>query len=236
MNLLLVLMPLLLQGGVIKESFRIAESEPRHHQVCLRAAMANDGRFAVTWRDSLQLIDHYETDLFVRFFDREGNPLREAYKIIKLVDTTDVYGPCLDMDTSGKTVLVWAEAGPSLVGMYIRFQAFNPDGSSMDSAQTLYPRGPARTLYSPGGWDRSFDVALANNGRFAFARPNNGVCVQRFDLEGVPKDSAFMVCRNDSLPEGLATYPGIALNDAGDLVVTWLHCIESARMYPRFQV
>ncbi|MEA3310714.1 MAG: T9SS type A sorting domain-containing protein, partial [candidate division WOR-3 bacterium] len=57
-----------------------------------------------------------------------------------------------------------------------------------------------------------------------------------FDAEGNSKDSAFLV--RDSLESGppYFYYPEVALNNAGDMVVTWLDFIETAKMYPKFQV
>ncbi|MEA3311461.1 MAG: T9SS type A sorting domain-containing protein [candidate division WOR-3 bacterium] len=238
MNLLFVLMPLLLQSGIIKESFRIAEAEPRHHQVHLRAAMASDGRFAVAWVDSLQLPDHFELDIFIRFFDREGNPLNDAYKITKLMDTTTwIYHPCLEMDSLGNAALIWADnrAWSGEDTGYIRFQSFGPDGSPLIPAQTLYDIGL-------GPYSR-IGLSLANNGEFAVAVgmrfPERGYCigVQRFDLDGVPIPPPFPA--HDSLPDSLPghfTYPQVSLNDAGDIVVTWLHFIDTPHMFPCFQV
>ncbi|MEA3311948.1 MAG: T9SS type A sorting domain-containing protein [candidate division WOR-3 bacterium] len=234
MNLLFILMPLLLQSGIIKEPFRIAESEPKHHQVSLRAAMAPDGYFAILWRDSLPINNHHnsELELFVRFFDRDGDPLGDAYKIAKLTDTTTwVYHPCLAMDSAGNAILLWVDnkttSDKNLSN--IRFQRFAPDGSSVGFAQTLVPQ---TWLAGP----RPIGLGLANNGEFAVTWAKvvgREIWVQRFNREGYPKNRAFLA--HDDLSDTgdfSFNYPQVALNDAGDLVVTWL---EVGR-YPRFQV
>jgi len=236
MKFLFVLIPLLLNGGVLKEPFRIAQAELDHHQACLRAAIASDGRFAVAWVDSLfhndsPELNESDMEFFVRFFDRDGIPLTEAYKIAKLADTNYIYGPCLDMDTLGNTVLVWSEGTRYLENTYTRFQIFAPDGNPMDSARIMCSGG--------AGWSSRLGLSIANNGEFAVVCPTRfpehgyGLWVQRFDLEGVPKDSAFLAHDTGDIN---FKYPQVALNDAGDLVVTWLHAIESGKMYPRFQV
>ncbi|MEA3311214.1 MAG: hypothetical protein U9Q76_03225 [candidate division WOR-3 bacterium] len=223
----LSLFALTLYNGTLVGPFRIAETEPGHHQVYLQAAMAPDGRFAIMWRDSLPINNHHnsELELFVRFFNSDGNPSSEAYKIIKLVDTNYIYGPCLDMDTLGKTVLVWSEGGPYLENMHTRFQVFAPDGSPMDSARILCSGG--------AGWYSRLGLSLANNGIFAFAMRawGNGIWVQRFDLEGVPQDSLFLAHDTGDIN---FCYPQTALNDKGDLVVTWYDFGPPS--YPRFQV
>ena len=231
------LLALTLWGDILVQPFRIADAEPGHHQVYLQAAMAPDGRFAIMWRDSLPTNNHHnsELELFVRFFNSDGNPSSEAYKIIKLVDTNYIYGPCLDMDTLGNTVLVWSEGGRYLENTHTRFQVFAPDGSPMDSARIICLGG--------AGWYSRLGLSIANNGEFAVVCPTRfpergyGLWVQRFDLEGVPKDSAFLA--HDTLEDtvkGSFKYTQVTLNDAGDLVVTWLDFRISGESYPRFQV
>ncbi|MEA3312361.1 MAG: T9SS type A sorting domain-containing protein, partial [candidate division WOR-3 bacterium] len=226
------LLALTLWGGILVGPFRIAEAELGHHQGCLRAAMASDGHFAIAWVDSLW-VDYSpfrELEIFVRFFDRDGNPLSEAYKISKLVDTNWIYPPCIDMDILGNTVLIW---GDNLVKSdedigYTRFQSFGPDGTPMDSAKTLYEIGLV-PHYRVG-------LSLANNGTFAFAQNawSGDIWVQRFDLEGVPQDSAFLA--HDTGGDFYPMHPQVALSDAGDLVVTWVDFRMSGKTYPRFQV
>ncbi|MEA3311133.1 MAG: hypothetical protein U9Q76_02810, partial [candidate division WOR-3 bacterium] len=237
MMLNISLLALTLWGDILVGPFQVAEAQPKHHQVSMRAAMAADGRFAIAWVDSLQFPDHFEIDLFVRFFDRDGIPLTDAYKIAKLTDTTTwVYDPRLDMDSAGNAVLVWTDGRTmsSTKLSTIRFQAFAPDGTPLDSAKTLYSEVDI-SVATP--------VSLANNGEFAIVFNTKlagqwGNWVQRFDLAGVPQDSAFLA--HDTLPETVPPssfiYPQVALNDAGDVVVTWLHWIYSPHIYPRFQV
>jgi len=231
------LLALTLCGGVLVEPFRIADAEPGHHQGCLRAAMALDGHFAVAWVDSLPLAEfwQYELDLYIRFFDSTGNPMTEAYKITKMVDTNWIYHPCLEMDTAGNVVLLWAEAAHHLeLEEYIRFQRFAPDGSPVGSAHTLVPQ-----VWLDGV--RPIGLSLANNDEFAvtWSAGNPGpsvsatsVWVQRFNREGYPKDRAFLA--HDDLDSVFFPYPQVALNDAGDMVVTWYEFGPPS--YPRFQV
>jgi len=108
------LLALTLWSGILVEPFRIADAEPRHHQGCLRAAMAPDGHFAIAWLDSLR-VDYppfCELKLFVRFFDPDGSPLTDAYKITRAADTNLIGGSHLDMDLRGNTVLLWTEYPP----------------------------------------------------------------------------------------------------------------------------
>ncbi len=229
----LSLITLALFGGILVEPFRVAEAEPGHHQVHLRVAMAPDGHFAIAWVDSLELpMYEYEMDMYVRFFDPDGNPLTDAYKITKLVDTNWIYWPCLDMDSLGNTALVWIDNKTQSDEWLsnIRFQRFTPDGNPAVSALTL------REQTRISGW-RPIGASLNNNGEFALAWSEDiYVWVQRFDLDGTPQDSVFLA--HDSLESWppYFFYPQVALNDAGDLIVTWLDFTKTMKMYPRFQM
>ncbi len=226
---------LVMLGGVIKGPFRIADTGPYHNQVSLRAAMASDGHFALVWLDSLQLPNRFELDLTIRFFDKNGNPLTDAYKIPKILDTTWVNCHSLDMDSAGNTVLVWIE-GRTLSSTKLsklRFMSFLPDGTPMVSA---------KTLYSDIDLDLPLSVSLSNNGIFAMSFETRleggaGIWVQRFDLQGSPLDSPFLAhdTLSDSTP-GSYTVAKVSTNENGDIVVTWLHFIETAHMYPFYQV
>ena len=238
------LIALILCGGVLVEPFRIAQAELGHHQSYPCAAMAPDGHFAVAWVDSIAsghpvFPEDLELDLFVRFFDRDGNPMTEPYKITKMADTNWVHYPWLEMDTAGNAILLWVdrETRSAEQPSYVRFQRFAPDGSPVGSAHTvvarvfLYKRSP-------------IDLSLNNRGEFAVTWLEvippywelTCVWVQRFDLEGYPEDRAFLthdVPGNYLLPFSFAR---VALNDEGDLVVTWRDKLNPDTVYRRFQV
>ncbi|MCK4333743.1 T9SS type A sorting domain-containing protein, partial [candidate division WOR-3 bacterium] len=162
------------------------------------------------------------------------------YKITKLADTSWIRHPCLEMDTVGNTILLWEERKtqgkeePS----YVRFQRFGPDGSPVGSAHTvvarvfLYKRSP-------------IDLSLNNRGEFAVTWLEvippywelTSVWAQRFDLDGYPENQAFLT---HDVPGGdyllPFTSPRVALNDEGDLVVTWRDQPNPDTVHRRFQV
>jgi len=226
------LLALTLCGGVLVEPFRIAEAEPGHHQGQLRAAMAPDGHFAVAWVDYLLLSHRHGLDLYIRFFDPDGNPLTDAYKITKMVDTNWVCGSHLDMDSQGNTVLLWTEIFSwSLDEDFLRLQLFDSSGNPLGSHQTDH-KGDMSTS------NRAVGASLNDQGEFAIAwiwDPGGEIWARRYSFQGGPQGDSFMV--HGDLPDDVYFYhPGVALNDAGDLVVTWLEFHISGDIYPKFQV
>ncbi|TKJ37903.1 hypothetical protein CEE36_10975, partial [candidate division TA06 bacterium B3_TA06] len=224
------LLALTLWGGVLVEPFRIAEAEPGHHQGCLRAGMASDGRFAIAWLDHLQ-VDYppfCEWELFVRFFDQDGSPLTDACKITKVADTHRIGGSHLDMDSAGNTVLLWTEHPyPNPDEGFLRLQLFDTSGNPLGSPQTGYQGYVSRN-------DRSVAVSLNDKGEFAIVWNGDTIYARRYSFEDGPQGDPFRV--HGDLPDDVHfRYPGVALSDAGDLVVTW-YKYELGQSYPKFQV
>ncbi|MBN2379660.1 hypothetical protein JXM67_07660 [candidate division WOR-3 bacterium] len=233
------LFALVLCGGIITGPFRVAETEPGHHQVGIQAATAADGRFAIAWLDSLRIPEsHPKIDLYIRFFDKDGNPLTDPCKVAKPSDTSWVYFPSLSMDSAGNAALVWLErptvlAGDSPADIYM--ESFLPDGT---------PAGDTLALYTDVNIGYPASASLGNNDEFALAfvttlDSESGVWVRRFDIEGAPQDKAFLALDPyGSFPSDppRPRFPGIAVNDEGDVLVTWQDAYESAHMYPMFQV
>jgi len=227
----ITLLALTLCGGVLVEPFRIAEAEPGHQQVCLRAAMASDGHFAIAWLDNLR-VDYppfCELELFVRFFDSDGNPLTDAYKTTKVADTHEIGGSHLDMDSAGNTVLLWTEHPyPNPDEAFLRLQLFDTSGNPLGSPQTGYQGYVSRS-------NRSVAVSLNDQGEFAIVWDGEPICARRYSFDSGPQGDPFMV--HGDLPDGVySDYPGVALNDAGDLVVTWFEFHTNGDGYLKFQV
>ncbi|MBN2378581.1 T9SS type A sorting domain-containing protein [candidate division WOR-3 bacterium] len=224
---------LIISSGILVEPFRIAEAEPGHHQVMVRAVMAPDGRFAVAWIDSLVNLaaspDFADFEMYVRFFEEDGNPLTEARKITKVADTNRIYWPDLAMDSAGNTVLLWAETRNRWgEDGHIRIKLFDRDGITLDSSYTVddaavYPN------------DRTVALSRNSQGEFAvaWACGMGVIWVQRYAAEGAPLGEPFLVHGEFETDYML---PGVALNDEGDLLVTWLNFGISRETYPKFQV
>jgi len=234
--MIFTLFNMILFGGILVQPFRIAEAEPGHQQVCLRADMAADGKFAVSWIDSTST-GNYE--VFIRFFDKDGSPLTEPYGMEKVDGNNWVYWPCLEMDTLGNAVLVWLEDIAAEQNK-IRYQRFDSDGNPIIPALTI--KGQTHI----GHVNRPVDASVNNSGQFAVAWDESitttpyGIWTQRFDLDGSPLCEPFIVHDNyqDYVVGAHFTIPQVALSDSNDLVVTWIDFLVTHEKYsyPKFQV
>jgi hypothetical protein len=231
------LITLALFSGTLVGPFPLAQAEPDHHQVMVRAAMAPDGRFAVAWVDSVVNLsvspDFAEFEMFVRFFEHDGTPLTGALQIAKIADTNRIYWPELAMDSTGNAVLLWVETrNRAGYDAHVRFKLFDRDGA---------PLGSARTVTNAAIYTHHRTVGLSRNSQGEFAITwvygMGWIKVQRFAADGAPQGEAFLV--HEEFVEDYETgfkYPQVALNDNGDLVTTWLKTGETNRNYPKFQV
>ena len=239
------LLGLLLNAGVIAGPIHVADADSSHHQVCLKVAMRNDGSFAVAWVDSLRIPapvnQESKTNIYIRFFDADGKPLGEVYKLPKLVDSNWVYDPCLDMDSAGNTILIWREA-PIRLSTYwdIRYQRF-----SFGKAPTDVPKTLKSKIYKPLVSIRAFHADLNQKDELALAWGQivwdsffrEQIWVQRFNYQGEALDSAFMAHSEKYKDSRYAyKYPSVAINDKGYIVVTWVDRINTIHEFPRMQV
>ena len=201
--------------------------------------MAADGHFAIAWVDSLVVAPGSDPhELYIRFFDKNGVPMTEPYKVAKHEDTNWVYWPCLQMDSSGNAILVWEEIVDTRDDFSdIRFQRFTPDGVPIETAKTL------KDSLRLHGW-RPFGLGLAPGGRLAVAWSETRkehqlqyqIYYQRYEVDGTPLDTVFIP--HESIADSSFKYfiANAALNDTGDLVVTWVRFRVTSKRFPLFQV
>lgn len=224
-------------NGVLVAPFRIADAQPGHHQVMVRACMAQDGRFAVAWVDSLvnpsRSPDKADYWLFVRFFDEDGVPLTDAWQAPKVADTNRIYWPELAMDSAGNTVLAWTESlnrwGDD---PHLRFQLFDRAGTPVDSPHTITDK----TFEIA---ERPLAVSRSRDGEFAVVwdGEHSWINAQRFRADGTPKGEAFLAhAEYDTSYHVQYMTPGVALNNNGDLVVTWANYARYDMVSPRYEV
>ncbi|NLI97897.1 T9SS type A sorting domain-containing protein [bacterium] len=223
---------LFLFTGILVEPFKIAEPESEHHQRKVSAAMAPDGRFAVAWIDSTTIgADKYwsKQDVFVRFFGKEGSPLTPAQKIIKLADTTRMPYVSLCVDSSGNYVLALQESPVQYSDSdFVRIGFFDKDGSML-TIQTAF-LAPLTYL------TRCLDISCNTQGNFALTYGGGNIWVRRFLADGTPSGETFLAHADfgDSITH--FRYPSIAMNDTGDIVVSWLKYLHTDNAWPYFQV
>lgn len=170
-------------------------------------AMADDGKFVVTWSDNQS--GTYE--VYMRLFDFDGNALTAETQVSTLSGAQDFHS--VDFAADGSFVVSFYSANADNV----YFQRFNATGSAVGS-NTIVNTTTANIQNSP-------DVAVADDGRFIVVWESlnqdgsgYGVYGQRFNASGVAQGSEFQVNTTTLNNQWSAT---VAMDASANFVVAW---------------
>ncbi|AWI78951.1 hypothetical protein CEW87_05980 [Parazoarcus communis] len=177
-------------------------------QVTPSVAMADDGRFVITWMDEGQ-----NKRIFARTYDSSAS----AGSVISVQQTRygDAKGPDVAMDASGNFVVVWAEVNIDS-GHAVRMQRFGADGAFSGTPITV-------NTYTSNDQENP-RISMNARGDLVIAWESNG---QDTDSESIVMKSFLSgsVTGTEILVNGYfkdtQEIPDIALNNAGQLVVAW---------------
>jgi hypothetical protein len=187
-------------------------------------AMDAAGGFVVAWQASGR--DGDGLGVFARAFDPTGTPRGDTFQV-NAYTKGDQSSPAVATDAAGDFVVAWQSAGQDGDGLGIFAQRYDADGR----AQVTNPDGSPRDLQVNSitkGDQSSPAVAMDAAGDFVVAWVSGGLQLyaQRYDANGVA-----LVTNPDGSPSDLPidptsqrdeTNPAVAMDAAGDFVVTWL--------------
>lgn len=207
MFLISVLSSVLFHGFLV-EPFRVADAEPGHNQTDICSAIAPDGRFAVAWTDETQDL----SDVYIRFFDIDGEPVTDPIKMEKYVDGNEAFCPCIGMDSLGNTVLVWVEWESDEV----KLQLFDREGNSKGTIQTV--------IETPLDFN-PLALSVNKKGEFVVAwhdrvSDRSHILFRRYSSGATPSSKPFQV-HDSSTTMPVLQRPVISLNEVGDVAVAW---------------
>jgi hypothetical protein len=121
------------------------------------------------------------------------------------------------MDGNGNFVTVWASLGQDGSGWGVYAQRYNSTGAAIG--------GPFRVNTTTYGDQTYPAVAMAPGGAFvvtwaSYGQDGSGwgVYAQRYNPDGTPNGGEFRV---NTTTNGDQTYPAVAMDNAGDFVITW---------------
>jgi len=186
-------------------------------------AMADDGRFVVTWVNPQQIEGNYDSDVMARRFAPDGTPLGNEFLVSD--STTGLQSaPKVAMAGDGRFAIVWQEVETSgAMTDDIRLQIFNAAGEALDpEADVLVNSYTTGMQYSP-------DVAIDDQGRFVVVWQSEqlsdalGVYAQHYAANGTVLKSEFRVNSVDDYlyTTGQYAFPSIAMAADGRFVVAW---------------
>jgi hypothetical protein len=177
-------------------------------------AMDPAGNFVVTWH-SLG-VDGSSYSVQAQRYDALGNPQGGEFQVNSYTTGGQGY-PAVALDPGGNFVIAW-NGNDFVNGYQVGAQRFNAAGTPLGGElQVTMPGGGAQNGYPA--------VAMNADSRFVvvWMRQYIGgtfvdVFAQRYDPTGAPQGAVFQV---NSYTTGYQTHPTMALDGAGNFVVTW---------------
>jgi hypothetical protein len=192
------------------DAFRVHAS-PQGFQEAPAVAMADDGRFVVTWVGG----DGDEHGIFARRFDAAGNPAGAEFRVTESA-ADDQKRAAVAADANGNFVVAWYALLPDGDGGVLARQ--------FDSAGN--PRGGDLRVDSPGqGYDATAVVDTDPAGNIAVAWIGTdrqlgtsymAAYLRRYNARGVPQGQGV---RLDSVY--FPAWPAVTLDGHGDVVAGW---------------
>ena len=203
-------------GTRIEDSPPAANNTTSGNQIFSNVAMNKDGQFVMVWQSENQ--DGDGDGIYGSLYDNLGETVRTEF----LINTTTAGSqqfPKVAIDSSGCFVVVWQ--GP-LAGnnTSIFAQTFDSLGVATGSEIVVNSSSdnqsrPSVVTWDDGGFLITWESFNASSGT------GTDIYLQLFDAEGNKIQSPNKTQVNTVSPEGSQLRPGITLNAAGQLVITW---------------
>jgi hypothetical protein len=182
------------------------------HQAMSTVAMDADGDFVIAWFSELST-NHEHDGLYAQRFNAAGVPQGGEFR----PDNTELGSvrPSIGMAGDGAFVIAWEAYTNDFWDIHAR--RYNAAG---------VPQGGIFTVnsYRPNA-QRSPDVAMNADGSFVIAWWSDGqdgsglgIYAQRYSSTGAKQGGEFRV---NTVTTGGQSQPKVAINDAGDFVVSW---------------
>jgi len=172
------------------------------------------GRFIVTWAGEGQ--SDADGGIWARIFDSQGSALGQQFRVNQFRQYTQ-HSPKVATDSAGNFVITWSSYGQSddIDAVYARL--YTQSGQAKGNEFRLNT--------TTAGYQRNSDVAMDDAGNFVAVWMSDGqdgsahgVVGRVFNANGTARTGEFLV--NQYTPNEQRD-PRVAMNGAGDFVVTW---------------
>jgi hypothetical protein len=203
--------------------FQINNNYTTSFQSASSVAMDSDGDYIITWNSYTQDGDRYA--LYARRYGSSGAPLGSEFQV-NTFTTNNQAGGSVAMDSDGDFVIAWQSRVQDGYNYGIFARRYNSAGDPVGSEFQVNVNGD--------GSQRDPAIAMDNAGGFVIAwngyRQDDtyGVFARRYDSSGTPAGSEFRVNYDTT---GYQLNPSIAMDDAGDFVVSWANYESNGVIY-----
>ena len=214
------------------EEFRV-NTYTTGNQELPSAAMDSAGDFILAWQSNTEDGSGYGVyaQRYVVQSETSVGMSGSEFRVNTYVTGNQIYSKVAS-DAAGDYVAVWQSSGEDGSGYGIYAQRYNSAGVAQGSefGVNTYTTGAQGTTFSNG-----FGVAMDAEGDFVVAWQSAaedgsgyGIYAQRYNSTGVAQGSEFRV---NTYTTGNQITPSVAMDSAGDFVVTWASYGEDGSQY-----
>ncbi|MAT15729.1 MAG: hypothetical protein CMJ46_10735, partial [Planctomyces sp.] len=191
------------------------------NQTLPSVAMSETGEFVITWGSSGQ--DGSSYGIYARRFDAAGNAISGEFQV-NTFTTGSQNRPSVAMTNTGEFVIAWRSNDPGRSGIYA--QRFDASGNTVDGEFQVNTYAGAQVIPQIAMNDtHGFVISWSSGSQDG---SDYGIYAQRYDSEGNPIGDEFQV--ND-YTTGRQFNSSMAMNNSGDLVITWESQAEDGSGY-----
>ena len=201
-------------GIPLGSNFRVDDDTGNSFQEFPAAAMDSLGNFIITWRDQRNV----HVEIYAQRYDHLGTPLGSNFKVCDDDESGYQGDPAVAMNNSGNFVITWRIYPHGIDDADIYAQRYDSTGTSVrinlkvnDDFGSADQRTPAIAMDRTGNFVITWDDD--RSGLFDY-----DIYAQRYDLTGIPQSSNFRVNTGSAFSQ---RNPAIAMNGAGEFVVSW---------------
>ena len=197
--------------GQLGEEFQV-NATSSGNQAEPAVAMDAAAGFVVAWQGP-GLIEEDREDIFAQRFDTDGLPIGGEFRVNTYIGDKQLY-PSMAVNKDGTFIVVWESNNtPEEGNKAICGQLYDSNGVEF-GAEFLVNTESSVCRYP--------DVAADANGNFAVVwmvdKSSNSIMGRLFDPNGTPRTDTLKV---NTIRFSSITRPSIAMDNAGNFVVTW---------------
>jgi hypothetical protein len=194
-----------------------ADVQQTFYQSPQSVAMDANGNYVVTWSSHNQ--DGSGWGVYAQRYDANGNPLGSEFRVNTTTVGDQMYST-VAMDAAGDFVVTWSSHDPSLLfgtGWNVYARRYDANGNALGGEFRVNTTTLGDQMYSTVAMDAvgNFVVTWSSNGQDGSGW---GIYARRYDANGNALGGEFRV---NTTTGGDQEYSAVAMNGAGNFVVTW---------------
>ncbi len=197
-------------GSPLGDNFKIENDSISSLQEHPSIAIDTAGSFIVVWSDDR----NWSEDIYARLYDRSGKPAGGSFKVIDDSLDTQQTEPVVAADGSGNFVVAWLDKRDG--GNAVYGQRLNSDGTA---------DGNNFVITSSSGNFPAIDADRLGNFVAVWQKGIAAIDGRRFAADGSAIGEEFSV--HSPLGDASRSYPSIAADDSGNIVVVWQEVLNS---------